>query len=619
MAEEINITIDDFHNCNWRHAIEEAKQKKYSYVLMFEHLHSYANVASEEGKQAEEKILLLLARACSMIFQSSSLNEPFGPLIDMGGERSTIPDDFKDDDIIFFSKIVPHIDDIKLKARISDIIWLLQKPRDPQFALMAIDNYQAVPISKESWNLDTRKCLDRAIQLCLMLGSVAGDRLFKIESLLIETLKKSSVEDIFLVYWINNLLVKHKLGKKEQYSITIKLEEIAISLEESDDLKGAIDYFNAASQVYKKLANNEKCSEMIARCAECWVKKAIERQSSNTPSQMVVAMFYEDAIQKYREIPREFRDTYNVDKRVHELRTQMNHAGEKSVSEMHPIDIPIDNKEIIERAERAVKAVKGKPFAEAMYYFANIYQRVKVEKIKEDSKELAGNNPLRLLVPQINRSHDGRIIAKRSGASLSEGNQDDIVWAEMVQNYTVEIRFAVLCAICPALEVIRQEHRLQEADFHLLVARAPLVPPERIQLFAKALYKGYDNDFICSIYLLVPQIEHLIRYHLKQNGEKTTNMDSKGIENENGLNTLMENAKIDDIIGKDLSFEIKALFCDPFGPNLRNELAHGLLDYDKSEGLYSVYAWWIVFHLIFSSFISQETQTQSEKNTEENA
>ncbi len=619
MAEEINITIDDFNNCNWQHAIEEAKQKDYSYISIWQQLRFSANIASKEGRQSEEKILWLLADACSMMLQPSSLNEPFAPYVAIDGKRSTIPDDFKEEDIILFSKIVPFIDDPKLKARISDIIWLLQRPRDHQFALMAIDNYQVIPINKESCSRDTRECLDRAIHLCLSLKFVAKDRLLKIEDLLIESLKKYSIEDNDLVYWIYDLLAKYQLGEKERPAITIKLEGFATSFEKSGNFNNAINYFNATCQEYKKLKNDEKYSEMIVRCAECWVKKAIERLSSNAPSYMASAGFYENAIQKYREIPRELRDMHNVDKRILELRTQMSYAGKKSVSEMHAMDTPIYSKEITEHAVKAVKAVKGKPFAEALPCFANIYQRVKVEKIKERSEELAGNNPLRLLMSQINRSSDGRVIAKRSGVNLFAENQDDIVWAEMVRNYAIEIEFAVLCAIWPALEVIRQEHRLQEADFHLLVARAPLVPPERIQLFAKALYKGYDNDFICSIHLLVPQIEHLIRYHLKQNGEKTTNIDSKGIENENGLNTLMENDKIDDIIGKDLSFEIKALFCDPLGPNLRNELAHGLLGYGESESLYSIYAWWMAFHLIVHSFINQRRQAQDKQDMEENA
>jgi hypothetical protein len=128
------------------------------------------------------------------------------------------------------------------------------------------------------------------------------------------------------------------------------------------------------------------------------------------------------------------------------------------------------------------------------------------------------------------------------------------------------------------------------------------VPVGRERIIAKALFAGYDNDFVTALHILIPQLEHLVRFHLKQHGAKTTNLDKNGIENEKGLSTLMELPEIETIFRKDLSFEIKALFCDPFGPNLRNELAHGLLDYEEAQSIYSIYAWWLGLSIIFNMF-----------------
>ena len=58
------------------------------------------------------------------------------------------------------------------------------------------------------------------------------------------------------------------------------------------------------------------------------------------------------------------------------------------------------------------------------------------------------------------------------------------------------------------------------------------------------------------------------------------------------------------IFGANLSFEIRALFCDAFGPNLRNELAHGMLDDEACQSIFSVYAWWFGLRLIFNTFWS---------------
>jgi hypothetical protein len=180
-----------------------------------------------------------------------------------------------------------------------------------------------------------------------------------------------------------------------------------------------------------------------------------------------------------------------------------------------------------------------------------------------------------------------------------------------VKGYTFEIRLVVQSQIWPAFETIQQEHRIKEMDFYSVVKQSPIVPEGRERLIAKALFAGYDNDFVTALHLLIPQIEHLVRFHLKQAGVKTSNLDKNGIETENSLNTSMENSEVDTIFGEDLAFELKALFCDAFGPNLRNELAHGLLGYEECQSVYSVYAWWLGLRIVFNTFWNARKSSQN--------
>jgi hypothetical protein len=64
----------------------------------------------------------------------------------------------------------------------------------------------------------------------------------------------------------------------------------------------------------------------------------------------------------------------------------------------------------------------------------------------------------------------------------------------------------------------------------------------------------------------------------------------------------MDITEVQQLFDEDLIFELKALFCDPLGPNLRNEVAHGLLDDGGSQFAYSIYAWWFTFRLLFINF-----------------
>ena len=64
----------------------------------------------------------------------------------------------------------------------------------------------------------------------------------------------------------------------------------------------------------------------------------------------------------------------------------------------------------------------------------------------------------------------------------------------------------------------------------------------------------------------------------------------------------MDTPKAEKIFGRDLSFELKALFCDSSGSNLRNELAHGLLDDEACQSSFAIYAWWLGLKIVSHTF-----------------
>lgn len=594
-----NTAIEEahFNSCGWQQAIANVRREDYS--SMWQALSDAAKNAVEGGRTAEGKVLWLLADACSMMLKPASLNEPFAPMMVMEGRRSALPEDYQQDEVQFLSEIYEKITDEKLCARIADIVWLLKKPREPNAAISAIDNYRKIPLTTDSWVRDGRECWDRAIQLCIMLRSGSGDRLRDIESQLTQALMQSTEEDGYLSLWLSELLIKHRLGE-DAAQFGGKLESLARGFLEKGSLHRARDYFDAAYTWFCREKNEDKSAEMIFHCAECWVKEAEALVTSDSPSHMVAVSFYESAIHKYRSIPRSQRAKYNVDESIDLIRTKMNESGEKSLAEMGVISSdPID---ITEMVEVARKSVSGKPALEALHALSNVYGGASAARIRKFSKELMTQHPLQSLFSATHMARDGRVIAKRPGADLGDGDNEAAVWPEMVKHYVMELGLVVQGEVWPALEVVRQEHRLREADFLALVKQSPIVPQGDQRLVAKALFMGYDNDFVAALHILVPQVESLVRYHLKQAGVKTTHLDLHGIETENGLSTLVELKEFGEIFGEDFSFEVSALFCDQFGPNLRNELAHGLLGYDECQSVHAIYAWWLLLRVVFNTF-----------------
>ena len=598
--EELVLTSEDFAGCGWEEVLAGSDRKKYSFIRQA--FSDAAKQAIDEGRQAHGKVLSLLAGACSMMLSPDSTNEPFKPWWSDGQQRSIIPDDLSETDVAFFAEVVETIDDPWLKARLSDLVWLLQRPRNVKFALAAIDSYRTISLDPETLVHDRDKYWQRAINLARLLGAGAGDRLAKMETSIIKTFTLVTKEDGSLGIWLADLLKSNALGGDHSTTIATKLESLAREFESEDEFRKALECFQASAYWFKESGDKEKSTEMTVEVAESWVKEAVARLSSDQPSHVVAASFYEKAIQTYRTIPRSERATYSVNERIAELRRSLNESGERSLDEMGVISSP--GQDISQIIKNAREAVRGKALDEALKAFVNL-SHTNVKKLRESTTELLHKSPLQALIPAMFMSSDGRVTAKRLGMNLSttsSGDDEEVIYSKMVENYRIQVDLVVRGCIWPAQEVLLLEHRLREADFVNLARQSPIVPIGRELLFGKALFAGYDRDFATALHILVPQIEHMVRYHLKQAGVQTTNIDSNGIENENGLSSLMDLPQTKEIFGEDLSFEIRALFCVPFGPNLRNNLAHGLLDDRSCYSLETIYAWWLGLKLVFNTF-----------------
>ena len=280
---------------------------------------------------------------------------------------------------------------------------------------------------------------------------------------------------------------------------------------------------------------------------------------------------------------------------------------EMSTIESGPIDLTPLIKDVTAR-------VGGKSLQEAMREFSNLFQ-VRASELREAAMESLRDTPMRALISSTLITDDGRTAARNPGFTGQAGldNEEKAIEAEMIRfHYEVRVNTSVMGGILPALDAITLEHRVSEGHFIQLARLSPLVPPARERLYGKALYHGYNRDFASALHLLTPQIENMVRYHLKARQVITTSLDREGIEDENGLSTLIDLPEVKEIFGEDIAFELKALFCSRFGANLRNEVAHGLIEEAGCLSTHTVYAWWLGLKLAFNTFWNSIRQAEDD-------
>ncbi len=596
--EDTTASIEDFRRSGWKAAVKSADRERYP--SDWEALSDAARVALERGNAAEAKVLWLLADACSMNLRPDSANEPFRPIMIMEGKWTALPDIFKESEINLLAEIAEEVDEPWLRARLADLVWLLK--RSPKHAVLAIDAYRAIPLDKKTWLRGGEECWERAICLTRLLGLGAGERIRQIEVAIITAFDEAKKEDGFFPLWLANLLFTYGLGKDRELNTADKLQLMARIFDDQGDLRLAREFFAASAKWYKRNGNEAKAAEMTVYVAEGWAKEAIGQISAKQPN-LSAASCYENSIKIYRTIPRRQRPAFKADERIRELYGLMREAGEELSEVVGVVGvIRSPSIDISDMVASARVAVTGKTVPEALFALANVHPGSKEARLRQQAERSLREHPLLAAFPATHISRDGRVIAKRSGMGSGEEEDDIAVWAEMVKIFQIEVGLAVQGGIWPALEVVALEHRIREGDFVFLANQSPVVPAGRARLFGRALFAGYERDFVEALHLLVPQIEHMVRVHLKAAGVKTTKIDPNGIENENGLSALIEIAEVRQLCGEDITFEIKVLFCNRFGPNLRNQLAHGLLEEEECQSPYSIYAWWLGLKLVFNTF-----------------
>lgn len=596
--ENFEQALEVFANIELKAILDDASQLDYTSIAQV--LNRAAREAEEEGFQPRSTVLRLLDKACWMRLSPGRLNEPFGDPDVVGRWRSPIPSDFTDSQIKFLAGIMESIVNPLLKGRLADLVWHCNQPREAKFALAAIDSYIQLTLDADTWFSDGALCWQRAIGLSRMIKD--SERLDKIESSIVSVLMSATAQQGFFGFSLAEALESNGLAIGHSIAVAAKLETLAGEFDAAENFRASGRHYKASAKWSTLSKNDDKSIDMTVAHAVAFMKEADASVMSNNPSYSVAVSHLEKAVQVFRVIPRIHRKRHRVDEKIKELQLLINDYGLRAMEEMKTFSTPgVDVTEIV---EQACEFVRGKPVEEALKAFANLHS-INVKELRESAKENLSRFVVQGLFPKVFFSHDGRVIDRThgfSGSTPSEENEVEIR-AQMNQfEYGLGVRIAVQAKILPALDVLTLEHRLSEVDFINLAGRSPAVPLGREILFGKALAQGFNRDFMTSIHLITPQIEHMVRFHLQSAGEITTHLSQEGIETEKGLSSLMENPKVAEIFGEDLAYEIEALFCDQIGPNLRNNVAHGLLADQQCVTIDSVYAWWLGLKLVFNPY-----------------
>ena len=251
---------------------------------------------------------------------------------------------------------------------------------------------------------------------------------------------------------------------------------------------------------------------------------------------------------------------------------------------------------------------------EALCYFASFLPIPIREKVKNQVLNRTGI--LNTIFPAAILGKGGKLIAKSRPVKKPDGTIDEGALKDnMERTAAMEMDYFAQILVSNTFEYIRSRFLIEESDVKKIVDVSCAIPEGRKESYTKGLMFGFSGDFLTALSILIPQIENAVRYLAVECGEPVYNMNEEGIEEIKSMHAVLELEGVKESLDEDLIFALNTIFCSKFGFNMRNNVAHGMLDDQAFQSFKALYIWWFAlkFCYLFCGKLQEENRSKINK------
>lgn len=554
----------------------DAEQKDQDFAALFRAQHKQNSAAGWD----------ILGDLFDFHFTPRDVGRPFRPILIEDGRRSMIPDDLSEHQLDRLAASFPEVHDHEYRARVGDVLWL--RRRDAAAAREAVTCYIESGQRLEGpdhW-VPAMERYERAVRLARQIepkGELPGRVLAHLEQ---RVLHYQGQDPLYFTLKAVELLEEFRYG---DFSVLAEITgKIAASASASGGLDRARSHYAVQAKLLRRAGRAPESEDAMCALAETFVTEAEAQERAG--SFMGAHHFWQKAVQAFSDRP-------SLRSRIPELRARLAAAGRKTLGEMKTASTgEID---ISANVKASQDLLRGLAWDDAFFRFAVMTPLIDVEKLREATIERMREFPLASLIQGDVFDYAGRKIAVRPAIGSGDAKQEErAIEGFMNEQARVHRHFTVHAVLAPAIRMMRDEHVIDEDAIELAIKDSALVPDGHLSLFVKGVRAGFQFDFSMALHLLVPQVENGLRHVLEQSGVVPRNIDTDGVEDVWLLGRILDHEKLREILDEDMLYELRTLMAGRLGPNLRNSIAHGLLNESALNGEMSFYLWWVIVRLI---------------------
>lgn len=593
----------------WAEVTDSADARNFEPAeVLHDTLRTLAAIAVDEfGSQSlRARTLTVMARATSAMLNPDSWDEPFAPAMQSSGRRTVVPSDLDDAELELLAVILPLVEPVVLKARLADILWTYRLPRRPAAAEAAIDSYLAIPLTWDAWGRSGHDSYRRVVQLARLGGKPGHAALESVASRLVSFISAGDARGYFQAQVSKVLRTTGKVAPSEALDVGRRLSGLATKTVTGPPERALL---RESAAWHHRAGENDEALACQVRIADSYAAEA-EQKMQDERGALTASGPMEQSLAVVRELPRKYRDGHGLEDVLANRQARLRELRQHSLEEMTSFGGKQQD-ESYEWVEKARRYVSGRERFASLVALTGVSPLIDLGEQTEVVREHLTGSLVRLM-SRTTLSSDGRKVGVNANDLAGAVTPTEIL-DELVRRNTHRINLIVQALIAPATEMITEEHRFDLGFIEAICRESATVPIRHAGLWARGLWHGLNGDYPSAVSILVPQIEQVVRLHLKNERVHTLYIADGGVETEKALGALLEMEQASSYLGPNLTFELRALLLEQVGPNLRNELAHGLVTDGVLWSAPSIYAWWLCLRIALAPFVLDEDSGNDSK------
>ncbi|PCF86322.1 DUF4209 domain-containing protein [Staphylococcus intermedius] len=316
---------------------------------------------------------------------------------------------------------------------------------------------------------------------------------------------------------------------------------------------------------YRKfsLISSERISELQKEIGESYELEAEYQQGRENKSLLVKAKFLELAMEHYKNIGKK--------EKIDEMKILVRSTYEEyeESNEMSLIRIPIEFPE--DKIDKFVEHFTSSDIQNSLDIIAYSNDLIpKITEIENQVDKLSKEFPLQDLIPK-SLLKDGKKIVE---TTTKENNKK----INFNSNYMYYLNINVELLLKAIFDELISEFEVSTEDFMQKFNRWELLDDRNVPFIERGISRFLEKDYLSALHILVPQFESTVRRMFSKVGYSTTSIGKGNTQQEITFNEFLLRDDVKLFFENDVHKLIQIVMVEQSGLNLRNEIAHGLIE-----------------------------------------